>query len=83
MPLTGQTTGTSDLKGCLEEVSTTAERGRDPAAATRSTEGTARMRKSGMGRQKKILGPDLTRMIHLVTDATAQKKGRHEKSTLG
>jgi hypothetical protein len=70
MPLTGRTTVTPDLKGCLEEVS-------------RIAAGAGRVTATGRGPLEDITQPEPRTDKPKITAATAPKKGRHEKSTLG
>ncbi len=83
MPLTGRTTVTPNLKGCLEEVSRIAAgAGTQPQRHDHQKE-PARVTATGRGPLEDNTQPEPRTDKPKITAATAPKKGRHEKSTLG
>jgi hypothetical protein len=74
MPLTGRTTVTLDLKGCLEEVSRIAAgAGTQPQQHDHQKE-PASLRHPGAGRSKTLPSPGQSRTNQKITAATAPEK---------
>ncbi len=83
MPLTGRTTVTPDLKGCLEEVSRIAAgAGTQPQRHDLQKE-PVRVTATGSGPLDDNTKPGPHTDDPEITGATPSKRGRHEKSTLG